>query len=129
MAVDPIGGQPQLVDHASGKRIVAATKYVERFYRGSGGARGFDGPFANPLPGVYAFIAASAAVSGASGLSLGSGSATLCSRSPGSPTCVANGPVVTFYNAGGGFTAGVSGQLCKLGWVNGDWSLDVTPCV
>lgn len=115
------------LDLHSAERMRRSVKFTEDRPRdalpGAGlGIRGI------PRPGVYAYLAPGAIFSAASGLLLGSGSVTICSKTVGSGTCVADGPLVTAFNAGGGFTAGSSGMVVKLGWVDGDWSLDVSGC-
>lgn len=76
--------------------------------------------------GAWGFLTAGATVSGASGMTLGHGTVTLCSRA--GYTLTADGDSVEVLNAGGGVTAGAGGRILKLGWVDGVWSLDVFPC-
>jgi hypothetical protein len=122
---EPVGGVPMMLDPATARRIEAAVGQVEGYYRNRppGGLRG---PRGNDSPGAWGFLPAGDTITGASGMTLGSGTVTLCSRS--GDTCDDDGDEVTVYNAGGAVTAGSGGRVCKLGWTDGTWSLDVFPC-
>lgn len=120
-----LGGSPVIPTSEAWSRVSRATRYVERMDR-SRTPRQRRGSPDGVNPGVYGFLAAGATISGASGLTLGTGTVTLCSRT--GATCVANGDSVTVYNAGGSLSGGASGLLLALGWVDGDWSVEVAPC-
>jgi hypothetical protein len=121
----PTDSGPVVFDRPSAERTRDAVLYVEGFYRGGKPLRG-RGLKSWSNPGRWAFLAASATITAASGATLGSGTVRLCSRS--GPTLTADGDFVTVYNAGGAVTAGGSGKYLKLGWTDGDWGLDVAPC-
>jgi len=76
--------------------------------------------------GRWGFLAAGQTISGASGMTLGHGTVTLCSRA--GYTLDDDGDSVEVLNAGGEVTAGTGGRILKLGWTEGAWSLDVFPC-
>lgn len=110
---------PLLFNRASADRTQAAVKFVERQFRDvrrrGKGNRGWS------APGAWAYIGG--AVSASVGTTLGTGSAVLCSRV--GAVLTADGDTVTFYSAGDAFSGPC---YVKLGWTDGDWSLDVAPC-
>ena len=108
------------------QRVGAATVYVEKMYRNppppKGDSRG------SGTDGRYAFLAAGATITGASGSTLGSGMVQLCKVDPVSNVLTGVGATVKTRNAGGAVAGGASGAYVKLGWANGAWSLDVVLC-
>lgn len=76
--------------------------------------------------GAYAFLAAEATISAASGATLGSGTVRLCSRV--GATLTADGFDVTVYNAAGQVDGGEAGLYLAISLRDGEWSLDVAPC-
>lgn len=121
---NPAGGGPVALNRDAYHRVRDAVRYVETFRRN----RVVPGKGLNAFirPSSYAFLAAGATISAPSGSTLGSGSVTLCSRS--GATVTADGETVTVYNAGGSVSGGGSGKYVKVGWCDGDWSVDVAPC-
>ena|ERR1039458_9516824 len=140
MAMDPVsapdlptGGTPIALSPETFARHAAAVNWVEnqnrvlrpRAGRGQGVGR---------AAGAWGYLAPSATISGVtctvSGgvttLTLGTGTVTLCSRN--GATLTANGDTVTVYNGGGSMTANSNGRILKLGWTDGDWSVDVAKC-
>ena len=120
----PVGNQAVGLDLASAVRVEAATKFVETMYRTRPRLPAGKNPGLNA--GWWGFLAGGASIGGASGLTLGTGTVTLCSRD--GATCTADGDTVAVYNAGGSFTAPTGGMVVKLGWTDGDWSTDVAAC-
>lgn len=119
---NPPGGDdaPVSFSRRDAGRVRDATVYFEREVRG-GRPRPRDRARGNLNPGIYAYVAGN--ISGASGNELGGGTAVLCSRVV--KTLTPDGETVGFLNAGGPVAGPV---YVKLGWADGEWSLDVVVC-
>ena len=70
--------------------------------------------------GAWGALEPGGTITAASGLVLGQGSVTLCSRS--GATLTADGDVVGVLNAGDAITAGGSAKVIKLSWSDGSWA-------
>jgi hypothetical protein len=121
----PSGGSPPeyvALSPAAATEIGETVRYVRGVNRSRTPRKG-KGLSAWSNSGAWGFLAGGATITAASGATLGSGSVRLCSRSVA--TLTADGDTVDVYNAGGS----VSGPLyIKLGWTDGDWSIDVAKC-
>ncbi len=71
-----------------------------------------------PSSGTWGSLASGHSISAASGLTLGSGTVTLCSRS--GDTLTADGEDITVYNAGGVITGP---KVLELDWTDGVWAV------
>lgn len=80
----------------------------------------------SPSAGAWAMLASGATISAASGMSLGSGTVTLCSRSGSALT--ADGQVITVYNAGDAITASGGNKAIKLSWADSVWVASRCTC-
>lgn len=118
--VTPLDNGLVAFDRDSAARTADAVRYVERQARGGAPGQRRVPRFAVNT-GFYAYT--SGGISAASGGTLGSGSAQLCSRNAAALT--ADGDTVTVYNAGGAVAAGT---FLSVTWVDGDWSTSVAPC-
>lgn len=118
----PGSNGPVLPDRASCERFADSTKYFETMIRGKDAPKG--GRRRGEKAGTYAFLPSGSTITSASGAALGEGLVTLCSRSGAALT--ADGETgVQVYNAGGTVNGPV---YIKLGWTDGDWSVDVVLC-
>lgn len=70
--------------------------------------------------GAWAKLANGSTITACSGLTLGSGTVTLCSRSGAALT--ADGESITVYNAGDAITTSGADRAVKLTWTDGVWS-------
>ena len=122
---DPLDNSPVRLERATAERMAASTRYVERIVRTQAAPQRRDMRTWESA-GAWGFLAAGATISAASGATLGTGTVTLCSRDGADLT--ADGIEVDVYNAAGSVSGGTSGVYVKLGWTDGDWSLDVAPC-
>jgi hypothetical protein len=123
----PIGGKPILFRPETFDRHDAAAKRVEGLIRTRIPRRG-TGRSPNLAPGAWGLLASGGTITGASGLTLGSGSVKLCDRTgsvyPANET-------VAVANAGGS----ISGPaLLPLEWTAGEWTVcgctvATSPCV
>lgn len=100
-------------------RHARVVDYIERTNR-SRYPRAGRGRTTSPAAGCWAKLASGSTISGVSGLTLGSGTVTLCSRSGTALT--ADGDTVTVYNANDAITA-ASDMAVKLTWTDGEWSV------
>lgn len=114
-----VGNDPVILDRTAARRTEDVVRFVETSYRLRSPRNRFRPTSANA--GIWAYVAGT--ITGASGARLGSGTAVLCSRA--GDTLTADGPTVGVLNGGGGVVGPV---YVKLGWTDGDWSLDVAPC-
>lgn len=112
--------QAVVFDRPSALRTQAAVHFVEE--RNRSPYRGRNEPRGGFYAGGYAQV--TTALTAASGLTLGQGQITLCSRSGAALT--ADGPTgVPCYNAGGAVNVGT---IIAVLWIDGDWSACVAPC-
>jgi hypothetical protein len=113
-AADPIALKPETY-----ARHARAVDYVERTNRARYPRAG-RGRTTNPNAGIWASLPSGTSISAASGMNLGSGTVTLCSRS--GTTLTADGESVTVCNAGDIITATGSDKAVKLSWSDGVWA-------
>lgn len=66
--------------------------------------------------GAWGMLASGATITAGSGLTLGSGTVTLCTRS--GSTLTSTGETVTVYNAGDAITASGGDKAIRLSWVD-----------
>ena len=74
----------------------------------------------NPNAGIWAKLASGDTITAASGLTLGSGTVALCTRS--GSTLTATSETVTVYNGGPAITASSGDKAMLLHWSDGVWS-------
>lgn len=133
----PLDGPPVALSSQAAKRVGEATRYVEKIRRGGKGEDGRTPRHAGN-PGFWAWIppaggtnpltgiAYTGIVTGSAGNYLGTGYVILCSRA--ATVLTADQETVVVYNGGGQISTGTAGVYVKLGWTDGDWSVDVAPC-
>jgi hypothetical protein len=113
-SVDPIALKPQTyARHARAVNRVLGDNQA-RYPRAGRGRT------TSPSAGCWAKLASGATISGGSGLSLGTGTVVLCSRSGSALT--ADGATITVYNANGSITATGGDQAVLLKWTDGVWA-------
>jgi hypothetical protein len=122
---DPYVPQPD--DAIEGRPVVFRPTTFARHDRALGGVGERNearypmsgrGRTTNPSAGFWGYLASGASISAGSGLSLGTGTVTLCSRS--GTTLLADGDDVTVLNSGGIITGP---QILELDWTDGDWAV------
>ena len=116
----PLSNNPVVPDRHTAQRFSEATKYVEAVRRG-----GSPRTFAASIPVNPGYFArTTSTVSAASGLTLGTGSAQLCSLS--GLTLTVDGDTVSVLNL---IAVSIpSSTLVILSWINGAWTIVVAPC-
>ena len=115
----PETGNPIALRPETYRRHADAVDYIERTNRARYPRAG-RGRTTVPASGTWAKLASGHTISAASGLTLGSGTVTLCSRD--GTTLTADGDDVTVYNAGDEITATDGDKAIKLSWSDGDWA-------
>jgi hypothetical protein len=124
---DPLGGKPVLLRPETFERHEAAFSQVEEANTARYPMVG-RGRTTKPSTGTWGYLAPGQVISAASGLTLGSGPVTLCSRSGG--TLTPDGETVTVYNSGGVLTGP---NALALDWTDGVWAvcecIDTPICV
>jgi hypothetical protein len=114
---EAVGGAPILLTPSTFARHSRAVEMVE----GDNTARypyPSRGRTTHPSGGAWGFLASGHTISGASGLSLGSGTVALCDRSGTSLT--ATSETVLVLNSGGAITGP---KALELDWTDGDWAV------
>lgn len=111
---DPIALSPQTY-----ARHARAVNYVE----GANNARypyPRRGRTTTSAAGAWAVLPSGHTILAASGLHLGTGTVTLCSRDDN--TLTADGEDIVVYNSGDAISAGGSDKIIKVSWTDGVWS-------
>lgn len=113
----PVGGDPILFRPETLARHEQAVRDVLGGNRARYPRAG-RGRTTSPSAGFWGQLASGSSITAASGLVLGTGTVTLCSRED--DTLAADGEDVTVYNPGGAITGP---QILELDWTDGDWAV------
>lgn len=116
--VDP--GNPIALSAKTYERHADVVDYIERTNRARYPRAG-RGRTTDASAGAWGKLASGHTITAASGLTLGSGTVTLCDRSGASLTDT--GEKVTVYNAGDEIGAMYGDMAVKLSWSDGDWAV------
>jgi len=121
MATDPpIGGDPIALSPETYAAHEEAVAYVKTMSRTSEPILK-DVRFPGVRAGAWALLAAGATITAGSGLSLGSGTVRLCDRDG---NVADDAEDVTVANAGASLSGGSTGRIVRLGWTDGEWSVN-----
>lgn len=119
---DPLDSTPILFRPKTFDRHADVVDYIERYDRARYPRDG-RGRTTRPAKGAWGYLDTGNTISAASGLTLGSGTVQLCSRS--GTTLTADGDNVTVYNSGGTITGP---KTLELDWMDGDWAVCECGC-
>jgi hypothetical protein len=119
MADEPIEGLPILFSPETYSRHENALSYISGDYR-TRAPRPGRGRFPRLTPGAWGLLAAGATITGASGLSLGSGTVKLCARDG---TVYDADETVDVANAGTDISGGDAGMVLPMEWTSGEWTV------
>lgn len=100
-------------------RHARVVDYIERTNRARYPRAG-RGRTTSTAAGVWGKLASGSSISAGSGLTLGTGTVTLCTRN--GATLTDTGEQVTVYNSGDAITASSGDMAVKLSWSDGDWA-------
>jgi hypothetical protein len=122
----PVDTTPKALKPATFGRFDSAVRYVEGLIR-TRAPRGRTGRPRAIKPGAWGLLAPGDTIGAGSGLSLGSGTVTLCTQDGGSLTD--SGVSVTVYNSGPAISAaaysyGDPGEVVRLAWTDGGWAVN-----
>jgi hypothetical protein len=115
----PVPGSPILYRPETFDRHDAAVRYVEGLIQTRAPVPG-SGRFADSKPGAWGLLASGHTIGSGSGLTLGSGTVTLCTLE--GYVLTDTGQSVTVYNSGAPITASYGDKVVALEWTEAGWS-------
>lgn len=121
----PVEANPIALRPATFGRFDAAVRYVEGLIR-TRAPRASSQRFPGLKPGAWGLLGVGDTITAGSGLTLGSGTVTLCTQD--GTTLKDTGQSVTVYNSGPAITGPAyaygDGSVVRLAWTEGVWAVD-----